>query len=126
MPQEMMNIIWSVVGIVLTGLASWLVARVTMWINSKVKDKKAAELLTKVVNIISNAVKQIYQQFVESLKKEGKFTAEAAEEAKNKAIALIKAQLTAELSEFITSTFGDIDTYITNQIEVALYNLKNK
>ena len=126
MPQELMNIIWSVVGIVLTGLASWLVARLTMWINSKAKDKKSAELLTKVVNIISDAVKQICQQFVDTLKKEGKFTAEAAEEAKNRALAIIKTQLTAELTEFITSNFGDIETYLKNQIEVVLYNLKNK
>ena len=126
MPQEMMNIIWSVVGIVLTGLASWLVARLTMWINSKAKDKKSAELLTKVVNIVGDAVKQICQQFVDTLKKEGKFTAEAAAEAKTRAITLIKTQLTAELTEFIASNFGDVETYLANQVEVVLYNLKNK
>lgn len=124
MSQEILNILLSALGIIVTGLASFVVAKVTQWINSKIKDKKAAELANGVLTVITNAVKTVYQEFVEALKKEGKFDAEAQKAAKDKALAIIKAGLTAEFTEFISSTFGDIDAYLANQIEVILYNLK--
>lgn len=125
MPTEIMNIIWSAVGIILTGLASWGVAALTKWLNSKISDKDVAAKITKILNIIADAVKQIYQEFVEVLKNEGKFDEAAQKQAKEKALAIIKGQLTEDLKTYITSTFGDVETYISNQIEVALYNLKN-
>lgn len=124
MSQEILNILLSALGIIVTGLASFVVAKLTQWINSKIKDKKTAALANGVITIITDAVKTVYQEFVEALKKEGKFDAEAQKAAKDKALAIIKAGLTAELNEFIASTFGDIDAYLANQIEVILYNLK--
>lgn len=82
-------------------------------------------MVTQCLNIVVDAVKQIYQEFVEALKKEGKFDAKAQAEAKEKAIAIIKNQLTPELTEFIKENYGDVQEWILNQIEVALYNLKN-
>lgn len=124
MSQEILNILLSALGIIVTGLASFVVAKLTQWINSKIKDKKTADLANGVITIVTDAVKTVYQEFVEALKKEGKFDAEAQKAAKDKALAIIKAGLTAELNEFIASTFGDIDAYLANQIEVILYNLK--
>ena len=37
MPAELTNIIFSVIGIVLTGLASWGTAVLIKWLNSKIK-----------------------------------------------------------------------------------------
>lgn len=126
MPQEILNIILSAVSVIVVGLASWGVTLLTNWITSKMKDKKAAGFLTKILGIIADAVKQIYQQFVEALKNEGKFNKEAQEKAKEGALKIIKEQLTPELTEFIKNNYGDATTWISNQIEVALYNLKNK
>lgn len=125
MPTELMNILLSVVSVVLTALASWGVAMLTNWLNTKIKDKKMAAMVTQCLNIVVDAVKQIYQEFVEALKKEGKFDAKAQTEAKEKAVAIIKNQLTPELTEFIKENYGDVQAWILNQIEVALYNLKN-
>ena len=125
MSQEILNIILSALGVVVMGLASWGVAVLTNWLNTKIKDKNLAMFLTKITTIITDAVKAIYQDFVEVLKKQGKFDAEAQKVAKEKALDIIKGQLTEEMKEYITSNFGDIEKWISDKIEAVLYTLKN-
>ena len=125
MEQSVLNIILAAVSIIVTGLASWGVAAFTTWINSKMKDKKMANLLSTALNIVADSVKRIFQEFVEALKKEGKFNEAAQKEAKEAAMREIQSKLTPELTEFIQNNFGDIKAWISEQIEVAIYNFKN-
>ena len=81
MPQEILNIIWSALGIIITGLVGWGVDCLVKFLNSKIKDKELAHLLTNITLIITDAVKQVYQEFVESLKKTGSFDATAQKQA---------------------------------------------
>ena len=126
MSQEVLGIIWSAVGIVVTGLVSWAVSVLIQFLNSKIKNEKIRKFATQVTTIISGAVQAISQEFVDTLKKQGKFNAEAANEAKEKALAIIKGQLTTELTDYISESFGDVEKYIEEQIEAVLYQLKNK
>lgn len=126
MPQGLMEIIWSAVGIIVTGLVGWGVTVLTVWLNGKIKDKRIANLLTTALNIVADAVKMVFQEFVETLKKNGKFDAEAQREAKERALKIIKSKLTPELTDFIKENFGDVEAWISEQIEVAIYNFKNK
>lgn len=125
MPAELSNIIWTAVGIIVSAAVTWLVGMATVYINRKIKDRKTADFLTKILTIIGDAVKQIFQEFVEVLKKEGKFDEAKQKEAKERALKIIKSQLTPELIEFIKENFGDVEEWLKNQIEVAIYNFKN-
>ena len=125
MPQEVLNIIFSAIGIVVTGLVSWGVAVLINWLNTKIKDKNLAMFLTKITTIVTDAVKSIYQESVEVLKKNGKFDAAAQAEAKQKAKDIITKQLTEEMKGYITSNFGEIDNWLSEKIESILYTLKN-
>lgn len=125
MPQEILNILLSALGIVVTGLVSWGVVVLTNWLNTKIKDKNLAMFLTKVTTIVTDAVKTVYQEFVEALKKDGKFDAEAQVKAKDKALAIIKQQLTDELKSYIETNFGDVEKWLGEKIEAVLYTLKN-
>lgn len=125
MPAELSNIIWTVVGIIVSAAVTWLVGMATVYINRKIKDKKSANFLTKILSIIGDAVKQIFQEFVEVLKKEGRFDEAKQKEAKERALKIIKSQLTPELIEFLKENFGDVEEWLKNQIEVAIYNFKN-
>jgi gamma-glutamyl phosphate reductase len=120
------DIVFPALSAIATALGTWLVALLTKWINDKIKDKDAAKMLTDILNIIYDAVKAVYQTFVESLKKDGKFTAEAQEEAKNKALAIINSKLTDTMKTYITDNYGDVNTFISQKIEAAIYDLKNK
>lgn len=120
------EILWGILGAVGTALATWLTTRVTSWLNTKIKDKKMAMHTTKLFDIIKNAVQSVFQSFVDTLKKNNKFDADAQEEAKEKAYKIIINELTPELKDYITNNFGDIKAYLMNQIESMIYRLKNK
>ena len=124
MPQEVLNIILSAVSIVITGLASWGVSVLINWMNSKIKDQKLAGYLTTITQIITDAVMNVFQSFVETLKTNGKFDEKAQAEAKQKAIDIIMTQLTPELKDYITNNFGDMKEWISNKIESVIYSLK--
>lgn len=124
MPQEVLNIILSAVSIVVTGLASWGVSVLISWMNSKIKDQKLAGYLTSITQIVTDAVMNVFQSFVETLKTNGNFDEAAQKEAKDKALDIIMNQLTPELKDYISSNYGDIKEWISNKIESVIYGLK--
>ena len=125
MPTEILNILLSALGVVITGLASFVVAKFTEWINHKLKDQKAATWLSTIMEIIMTAVKETYQTYVESLKAEGKFDAEAQKVALEKAYEFIVSNLTQEAKDFIEANYGDLKSWIISKIESTIYTLKN-
>ena len=117
-------IFWSVIGVAATGLVGWLTTTGVGLINQKIKDGKIARWSSQLFQIIMSAVQAIQQSFVDTMKKEGRWNEETAREAKEKAYAIITSELTAELQKYITDNFGDMKSYLMNQIEAMLYNLK--
>lgn len=117
-------IFWSIIGIILSGLATWLTTFVVGLLNQKIKDKKLARWSSELFTIIMNAVQTVFQSFVDTMKKAGKFDESAQKEAKEKAYNIIVSQLTPELKKYIQDTFGDMKEYLMNQIESMIYNLK--
>ena len=122
--EQFWTIFWTAIGILVTGLMSWLTVVITNFFNSKIKDKKLAQHSTAVSTIVMNAVSAVFQSYVDTMKKAGTFTIEAQQEAKEKALKIIKAQLTEELLEYIKENFGDVQEYLNNQIEAKIYMLK--
>lgn len=72
-----------------------------------------------------SAVQTVFQEFVDTMKKNGKFDEAAQKEAKERAYNIIINQLTPELQNYIKENFGDMKDYIMNQIEAMVYQLKN-
>lgn len=117
-------IFWSIIGTIGTGLATWLTTFVVSLLNQKIKDKKLARWSSEVTMIIMNAVQTVFQEFVDVLKKEGKFTPEAQKEAKERAYKIIISQLTPDLEKYIKDNFGEMKEWLMNQIEAIIYQLK--
>ena len=124
MTQAIMNILLSAFGAVMTGLASFAVAKLTQWINSKISDSKAANFLNTVTTIVFNCVQEVSQTYVESLKASGSFNEAAQKEAYERCLVKVKSQLAPDLIDYITNNFGDLDTYLKSLIESAIYSLK--
>lgn len=122
--EQLWTILWSALGIIITGLISWATTVVVNWLNTKIKDKKMAQHATALFEIVMNSVKTISQTYVELMKKEGKFDKENQEKAFQMALDLIKGQLTPELIKYITENFGDVEVYLRTQIESTIFNLK--
>ena len=122
--QKMQDVILIIVGTVGTGLATWLTTVIITWLNSKIKNNKLARWSTAVTKIIMEAVQSVFQTYVEALKKEGKFTEAEQRIANEKALFIIKSQLTDELIKYIKENFGDMEVFLKEQIEAMIYQLK--
>lgn len=102
------EVVISVVSIIVTALASWGVTELTRLINSKIKDANAKEMLSSAVTTVSDVVKQVYQTYVEALKGQNAFTAEAQKEALAKALETIEAVLPEKVKAYLTDNFGNM------------------
>ena len=124
--EEFYSILWSVVGIVATGLATWGMTVLTKWLSSKIKDKDLAKIATSCTTLIFTVVRETFQTYVEALKKAGKFDEAAQKEAKEKAMSKLKSELTSEQIEYIKSISTDVEAWLSDQIEAAIYQLKKE
>lgn len=124
MPQELWTILWSALGAIVTAFIGWFTTTAIIWLNKKIKDKDIQRWSTAVAEIIFNAVQCVQQTFVDSMKKAGKFDKAAAEEAKAKCMEIIKGQLTEELRKYITDNFGDMEAWLSTQIESVICSFK--
>lgn len=86
-------------------------------IKQKTNDETARKYLDMLDVTIQNAVLATTQTYVDSLKKQGKFDAEAQKEAFKLTYDAVMKVLTADAVKYITSAIGDLETYITNKIE---------
>ena len=119
------EILFSILGVILTGLASWGTTVLIQWCNSKIKNKQLAVFSASVLTIVTSAVKATYQSYVKGLKGTDAWTKEAQEKALQMALDTAKEELTTEALAYIEEQHGDIDKYIKTLIESILYDLKN-
>lgn len=87
----------------------------------ELKQKTNNEITAKYLDMldvtIQNAVLATTQTYVDSLKKEGKFDAEAQKAAFKQTYDAVMHVLTADAVKYITAVVGDLETYVTNKIE---------
>ena len=125
MNQILLNILAAVTTCIILPLISFLGIKLSQWLSTKIKDEKAQRLFTQAVDIVTNAVKSTFQTYVESLKSSGSFGKEEQLVAFDKAKSIIVSELTDELKTFISENYGDLQNWISNQIEASIYKLKN-
>ncbi len=126
MNDILINIISVLVTAVILPLISFAGTKLISWLNAKVKDENAKMQLTVATNIVKNAVLTVFQTYVDSLKASGTFNAQAQSTALLKAKEIALSQMTAEVKEYIIKNYGDIENWLTTQIESTIKLLKNK
>lgn len=126
MNEILLNILAAITTGVLLPLISYLGVKLTNFLNSKITSEKNKTLLIGATTIITNAVRTVFQTYVETLKAEGNFTKEAQLIALQKAKDIVLAELSEEIKEYIIKNFGDLDSYVTNEIEASINLLKTE
>lgn len=126
MNEIIINIISVVVTSIVLPLISIAGAKLIQFINSKIKNTKAADLLTTATTIVINAVRSVFQTYVEALKKEGSFNKDAQIIALNKAKDIALTQMTDEVKDYLVTTYGSLDSWLDTNIEATINILKNK
>lgn len=118
---ELLSKIFEVCIIPLLGV---LVAYFTQFIKAKsaeISTKTDNELTKKYISMLSDTITQCViatnQTYVDELKEQGKFDKEAQETAFKATFNAVLAILSDEAKKYLTAAYGDLNTYITNQIE---------
>lgn len=126
MNDILLNILSVVVTAVILPLISYAGARLVTYLNSKIKDANAKILLTTATDIVINAVRSVFQTYVDSLKASGSFDTQAQTQALTKAKDIALSQTTDEVKTFIDKNYGSIDAWLTTTIEATINLIKNK
>lgn len=126
--SELISNIFQVCLLPLLGiLTRYLVAFIAMKseeMKQKTNNETAQKYLQMATDTITACVIATNQTYVESLKAQGKFDKEAQEVAFNKTLEAVLALMNDEVKEYITEVFGDLNTYLTTQIEAAVNGTK--
>lgn len=130
MSAELITQIMEIVVIPLLGiLTTYIVKLVNAKINeiSSTKNNKLEQKYLDMLNeTITKCVIATTQTYVETLKKEGKFDKTAQETAFNKTYTAVLAILSDEAKKYLTEAVGDLNLYITQQIEAEVKITKTK
>lgn len=125
MTEFLMNVITAVATAIILPLISVGGSKLITLINEKIKNAKAAEALSTAADIVTNAVRSVFQTYVEALKKTGSFDKEAQENALKKAKEVALSQMSEDVKDYITTNYGSLESWLTVQIEATINRLKN-
>lgn len=92
--------------------------------SQEIADKTDSDLADKYIQMLADTITTCViatnQTYVESLKKQGKFDAEAQKEAFNLTYDAVMAVLTDEAKHYLAAIYGDLTAYITTRIEAEV------
>ena len=127
MSENMLQMIAEIINFCVIPLLGVLVTYLVKYINAKSKELEtqvdndtAKKYINMLTTTITNCVVATNQTYVESLKKQGKFDAEAQKTAFSMTLSAVQELLTAEAKTYLSELYGDLDAYITTQIEAAV------
>ena len=121
MGMELVTQIFEVCIIPLLGV---LTAFFVKWVNVKtaeIADTRKNETEKKYINMLNNTISDCViattQTYVDTLKKQGAFDAEAQKVAFTMTYEAVVKLLTDEATEYLNEAVGDLNLYITQKIE---------
>jgi hypothetical protein len=125
--MEWLPLLYEILQVCVIPLLGVLTAYVVKFINAKsaeiqhkVDNDNADKYIAMVADTISACVIATNQTYVDALKKQNAFTAEAQKEAFNLTYNAVMNILTEDAKKYLTEIYGDVTTYITNKIEAEV------
>ncbi len=125
--MEWLPLLYEILQVCVIPLLGVLTAYVVKFINMKsveiqanVDNDMADKYIAMVADTVSACVIATNQTYVEALKKNNAFTAEAQKEAFTLTYNAVMAILTDEAKEYLAEIYGDVAAYITNKIEAEV------
>lgn len=124
MNLELLNQLFEIVLIPLLGA---LTVYAVKWINAKAEQVKTDidnTVLDKYLDMLSETITKCViatnQTYVEALKKEGSFDAEAQKIAFEKTYDAVMAIISVEAIDYMTEAVGDFETFLMQSIEAEV------
>jgi hypothetical protein len=102
---------------------TWIKAK-KQELENKIKNETAKKYLDILEQTIVDCVLATNQTYVQELKREGNFDAEAQKEAFRRTYEAVISVLTEEAQKYLSEAVKDLQVYITNKIEAKVIALK--
>lgn len=125
--MDWLNILQQIFELCIIPLLAIITRSLIIYISTKkdeLKNKTDNELAKKYLDLlndtIANCVIATNQTYVEALKKENAFTADAQKAAFEKTYQAVIATLSEEAQKYLPEVVGDLQTYITQKIEASV------
>ena len=125
--MDWMNVLEQVFNIVLFPLMGVATTALIVFITVKTQELKKKydnELFHKYADMLEQTIISCViatnQTYVEALKKEGKFDAEAQKIAFDKTFSAVITILSDDAYDYLSEAIGDLEEYITNRIEAQV------
>lgn len=125
--MDWLNILQQIFELCIIPLLAIITRSLVIYISTKkdeLKNKTDNELAKKYLDLlndtIANCVIATNQTYVEALKKENAFTADAQKTAFEKTYQAVIATLSEEAQKYLPEVVGDLQTYITQKIEASV------
>lgn len=125
--MDWLNILQQIFELCIIPLLTIITRSLVIYISTKkdeLKNKTDNELAKKYLDLlndtIANCVIATNQTYVEALKKENAFTADAQKAAFEKTYQAVIATLSEEAQKYLPEVVGDLQTYITQKIEASV------
>lgn len=91
---------------------------------TKISNELVRQYLQEAIDSVLQAVTYVSQTYVDSLKKQGKFDAEAQKTAFNTAKDIALQLLTEDAKDLITDLYGDLTVWLDTKIEQTVKEQK--
>ena len=124
MNEILLNVLSVLLTAVILPLISIAGTQLIKFINSKIKNNELAKQLTTATTIVTNAVRVVFQTYVDTLKKNGNFDKETQVEALTRAKNIALSQITEDTKSYIEENYGDFNNWLTTQIEATINLIK--
>lgn len=125
--QLLMDLLYAVLIAAIPVLAKYLVAYLDSKkseIEDNQKNSDFSNTIAKALEIVETVVKYVSQTYVDDLKAQGTFDADAQTEALNKAMETIQSQLDEDTKNLIITAYGDLQQWLRVQIESTIKDSK--
>ena len=125
--MEWLALLYQILEVCIIPLLGILTAYVVKFVNAKsaeiqnkVDNDTADKYIAMLADTINACVIATNQTYVEALKKDNAFTADAQKEAFKLTFDAVMAVFTDDAQDYLTNIYGDLTTYITNKIEAEV------
>ena len=86
-------------------------------LNESAAGAKESRYTTEAMDVITTCVAFISQDYVDALKKDGKFNSDEQKEALRRALLMAEQMLTAGAARLINNVYGDLAAFLKTRIE---------
>lgn len=117
---QILYIMVSTITPIIAGFLAALIKQKISEIAKRTENAKLERYINTVTSVLTDAVLEVEQTYVDQLKKDGEFTEESQKIAKAKALEIAERLITQDGKAAVEQVYGDFEAYALTKIEALV------